>query len=223
MQGNLLYVRATEQADIPASQISAGSRAGAVMMQVVSEVNVRKEASTKSESLGLLSEGVTVFVTDQQGEWYQILYQGQQGYIREDFLAAYGSDKQPLAEELEEATKKGQEEHQRALEEEEAARLEEENGRAETEEERAAREEEERQAELERQRVLEEAERLAEENRNKTRRNMGLIIAAAAALIVGYAGVQIYRDKRHREKGMDDDWEDEDEDWDDEIEDWSGE
>lgn len=217
-----LSVRATEQDEALTTPAFTGN-SGAVMMQVASEVNVRKEADTKSESLGLLSEGTMVFVTGTQGEWRQILYQGQSGYIREDFLVPYGSDKQQLAEELETATQKGQEEHQKLLEEEEALRQEEESAALETEAERAAREEAEREAELEKQRVLQEAERLAEENRNKTRRNMGLIISGAAALIAGYAAVQIYREKHPAGRKDEEELDDEDDDWDDEIEDLSGE
>jgi len=212
-----------EQDDALEAPAPVGSSAAkAVMMQVASEVNVRKEADAKSESLGLLPQGTTVFVTGTQGEWRQILYQGQSGYIREDFLIPYGSDKQQLAQELEDAAQKGQEEHQRLLEEEEAARLAEENAAFETEAERAAREEAEREAELEKQRVLEEAEKLAEENRNKTRRNMGLIIAGSTALIAGYAAVQIYKDKHPARRGQEDDEDDENEDWDDDIEDLGG-
>lgn len=223
-QGTVLHARAIEQDNGPTpAESSGGNISGAVMMQVSSKVNVRKEADTRSESLGMLEEGTVVFVTGTQGEWRQILYQGQNGYIRQDFLISYGNDKEQLAQELEEATKKGQTEHQRVLEEEEAARAEAEKAELEAQMEREADEEAKREEEQERQRLMEEAERQAEENRNKTRRNMGLIIAAAAALIAGYAAVQIYKDRHQAGKNRDNDWDEEDDEWDDDLEDLSGE
>lgn len=223
-QGTVLHARATGQDNGPApAESSGGNVSGAVMMQVASKVNVRKEADIRSESLGMLEEGTVIFVTGTQGEWRQILYQGQNGYIREDFLISYGSDKEELTQELEEATEKGQTEHQRVLEEEEAARAEAEKAELEAQMEREADEEAKREEELEKQRLLEEAEKQAEENRNKTRRNMGLIIAAAAALIAGYAAVQIYKDRHQRWKDGEDDLDEEEDDWEDDIVDLSGE
>lgn len=217
-------MRATGQDNAPVLPESLGTNvSGAVMMQVASKVNVRKEADTRSESLGMLEEGTVIFVTGTQGEWRQILYQGQNGYIREDFLISYGSDKEQLAQELEEAAAKGQTEHQRVLEEEEAARAEVEKARLEAQMEREADEEAKREEELERQRLLEEAEKQAEENRNKTRRNMGLIIAVAAALIAGYAAVQIYKDRHQAGKERDDERDEKEDDWDEDIEDLNGE
>ena len=47
---------------------------------------MRAEANTDSEILGVISEGEQVEKTGTDGEWVQIDYDGQTGYIRGDLL-----------------------------------------------------------------------------------------------------------------------------------------
>ena len=50
------------------------------------ECNVRAEASTDADILGVISAGDQVQKTGTDGEWVQIDYDGQTGYIRGDLL-----------------------------------------------------------------------------------------------------------------------------------------
>jgi len=199
----------------------AGSSGSGVMMQVASKVNVRKEADSESESLGQLEEGEMIFLAgDLTGEWYPVLYQGQTGYIRQDFLVQYGSGDEALQSEMRETTEKNTAEHLKYLEEEEEA------------EKKAAEEAAQKEAEAEQQKAEEEAKREAGVKRNRL-----ILIGAAVLLIAGYAGSQLYNKKKHASddlEGEDQDgkkpsvekqtvedegrWDDEDflEDWDDE-------
>ena len=50
-------------------------------------VRVRKETSTDSEILTLVSVGDEVEILSEEGEWYKIKFEGNTGYIRKDMLA----------------------------------------------------------------------------------------------------------------------------------------
>lgn len=56
------------------------------MLTASEECNVRAEASTDADILGVISAGDQVQKTGTDGEWIQIDYDGQTGYIRGDLL-----------------------------------------------------------------------------------------------------------------------------------------
>lgn len=56
------------------------------MLTASEECNVRAEASTDADILGVISAGDQVQKTGTDGEWVQIDYDGQTGYIRGDLL-----------------------------------------------------------------------------------------------------------------------------------------
>ena len=56
------------------------------MLTATEECNVRTEASTDADILGVISAGDQVQKTGTDGEWVQIDYDGQTGYIRGDLL-----------------------------------------------------------------------------------------------------------------------------------------
>ena len=56
------------------------------MLTASEECNVRAEASTDADILGVISAGDLVQKTGTDGEWVQIDYDGQTGYIRGDLL-----------------------------------------------------------------------------------------------------------------------------------------
>lgn len=61
------------------------------MMYAVKNVNVRKEPNTTSEILGELEQGTNIFAVELTEEgWYRVVYSGETGYIRGDFLAVFG-------------------------------------------------------------------------------------------------------------------------------------
>lgn len=63
---------------------------GTTMMYAVKNVNVRKEPNTSSGILGELEAGTNIFAVELTDEgWYRVVYGGETGYIRGDFLAIY--------------------------------------------------------------------------------------------------------------------------------------
>ena len=56
------------------------------MLTTTDECNVRAEASTDADILGVISAGDQVQKTGTDGEWVQIDYDGETGYIRGDLL-----------------------------------------------------------------------------------------------------------------------------------------
>ena len=65
--------------------VSTGAEDG-TMLTASEECNVRAEASTDADILGVISAGDQVQKTGTDGEWVQIDYDGQTGYIRGDLL-----------------------------------------------------------------------------------------------------------------------------------------
>ena len=56
-------------------------------MSVVGDsINVRSIASTDGDVLGTVSDGEAMTVTGEEGNWYQVTYNGGTGYINKDFL-----------------------------------------------------------------------------------------------------------------------------------------
>lgn len=61
------------------------------MMYAVTKVNVRKEPNTSSGILGKLEPGDNIFAVELTDEgWYRVVYAGETGYVRGDFLAVFG-------------------------------------------------------------------------------------------------------------------------------------
>ena len=49
-------------------------------------VRIRSEANTESEIIDRSSNGETVEVIEQKGDWYKVNYKGKEGYIHKDYL-----------------------------------------------------------------------------------------------------------------------------------------
>ena len=56
-----------------------------------SALNMRSEATTDSSIVTCLPRGTVVLVTGSEGDWYQVSYQGNQGYMRSDYLTVSGT------------------------------------------------------------------------------------------------------------------------------------
>lgn len=88
------------------------------MMYAVDKAEVRKEPNTSSEILGELEAGTNIFAVELTDEgWYRVVYAGETGYIKGDFLAVYSnmeawaaSEPEPVPLELPETADNGQEE-----------------------------------------------------------------------------------------------------------------
>lgn len=55
-------------------------------MTVTEGCNVRAEANSDSDIIGGLDEGTEVTKTGQEGDWIQIDYEGQTGYVYSGLL-----------------------------------------------------------------------------------------------------------------------------------------
>lgn len=51
---------------------------------------LRREASTDSETVALISQNTDVEVVGEEGDWYKVTYSGNTGYIRKDMLTVEG-------------------------------------------------------------------------------------------------------------------------------------
>ena len=55
--------------------------------KTINEVTrIRKEASTNSDIVALVSSGANVEIISEEGEWYKIKYSTYSGYMRKDML-----------------------------------------------------------------------------------------------------------------------------------------
>lgn len=52
----------------------------------VDVLNVRSEASQDSEALGIVNQGETFPIISQSGEWIEIEYNGNNGFVKEEFV-----------------------------------------------------------------------------------------------------------------------------------------
>ena len=50
------------------------------------EVNVRKQKSTSSNSIGALNLGDSISYTGYNGSWYEVTYEGEKAYVSADFV-----------------------------------------------------------------------------------------------------------------------------------------
>lgn len=71
------------QVETPAANTSEG---GVGNRTATSNLNLRKEASTSSDKLGVVIGGDTVEVLSQSGEWSLIRYNGTEGYVKTEYL-----------------------------------------------------------------------------------------------------------------------------------------
>ena len=71
-----------EEADTSSSETSADG----TMLTVTEGCNVRAEANSDSEIIGGLDEGDQVQKMGQEGDWIQIEYDGQTGYVYSGLL-----------------------------------------------------------------------------------------------------------------------------------------
>lgn len=61
------------------------------LMYAVEKVNVRRGPGTDADILGELAQGEMVFAVELLEEgWYRVVFNGETGYVRQDFLAIYG-------------------------------------------------------------------------------------------------------------------------------------
>ena len=51
---------------------------------------LRREASTTSDTVVLISQNTDVEVIGEEGDWYKVTYSGNTGYIRKDMLTVEG-------------------------------------------------------------------------------------------------------------------------------------
>lgn len=75
--------------DAPVTGVTIDST---TLMYAVEKVNVRKGPGTDTEVMGELAQGEMVFAVELLAEgWYRIVFGGETGYVRQDFLALYGT------------------------------------------------------------------------------------------------------------------------------------
>lgn len=70
--------------DAPDSSI--GNPSGGTGTVNVKSVNVRKQATTSSGVVEILTEGTLVSIVSTSGDWYQIKWQNIEGYIHKDYI-----------------------------------------------------------------------------------------------------------------------------------------
>jgi len=75
------YIRS----DLITSDVSQAKSEGRIIGSVV---NIRKEPTTESESLGKVIEGSIVEINNVNGSWYQISYNDKVGYIHSEYVDA---------------------------------------------------------------------------------------------------------------------------------------
>lgn len=70
----------TASAESPENTVMQGR------VSCTSTVNLRQQATTASASLSSLDNGTMITITGKTGEWYQVLVNGKNGFIREDLV-----------------------------------------------------------------------------------------------------------------------------------------
>lgn len=66
---------------------------GTTLMYALDKVNVRSGPGTDTDIIGELQQGETIFAVELTEEgWYRVVFEGEQGYIRQDFLEVYGTE-----------------------------------------------------------------------------------------------------------------------------------
>lgn len=78
--------------------------------KTINEVTrIRKEASTNSDIVALVSSGTSVEILSEEGEWYKVKYSSYSGYMRKDMLKVEESSKSENAVETTTTTENKQE------------------------------------------------------------------------------------------------------------------
>ena len=49
--------------------------------------NLREEKSTSSNIIAVIPEGSKIQVIDAEEDWYEVIYNGQKGYVYSDYLS----------------------------------------------------------------------------------------------------------------------------------------
>ncbi len=85
------YIRSdfltTADAAPAAAEGAAAEGGGSTVTVTKSDVNVRNKAGTDGDVLGKASSGSTYTLKGESGEWYEIDYNGQSGFIRNDMAS----------------------------------------------------------------------------------------------------------------------------------------
>lgn len=82
----ILFTFAIGRISVEAAEIQA-----ATMMEALDRVNVRVSPNTEAEVLGQLEQGDRLFAVELTEEgWYRVVFKGETGYVRSDFLKIYG-------------------------------------------------------------------------------------------------------------------------------------
>lgn len=63
-----------------------GQESGTYVTIQVDVLNVRSAASQESEALGIVNEGETFPIISQDGEWIEIDYNGNNGFVKKEFV-----------------------------------------------------------------------------------------------------------------------------------------
>ncbi len=86
-----LAATAPEGEAVPGEPVTGVPIENTTLMYAVEKVNVRKGPGTDAEILGELAQGEMVFAVELLEEgWYRVVFNGETGYVRQDFLAIYG-------------------------------------------------------------------------------------------------------------------------------------
>lgn len=84
---------------VTASESDAKTLQAATMMEALDKVNVRVSPDTESDVLGQLEQGERLFAVELTEEgWYRVVYQGETGYVRGDFLKIYSTEDWDISE-----------------------------------------------------------------------------------------------------------------------------
>ncbi|MBR1876881.1 MAG: SH3 domain-containing protein, partial [Lachnospiraceae bacterium] len=82
------FLTTAESTDTGATGTEGAATGGAGTITVTkSDVNVRNKAGTDGDILGKASNGSTYTLKGESGEWYEIDYNGQSGFIRNDMAS----------------------------------------------------------------------------------------------------------------------------------------
>lgn len=171
----ILFTFAIDRISVGAAEIQA-----ATMMEALDRVNVRVLPNTEAEVLGQLEQGDRLFAVELTEEgWYRVVYEGETGYVRSDFLKIYGVEEWDAPENPDATGFAGEivdpEEEIRKASEEAAARESESIERASLEAASAA--------------AASEARVQEEAARKKRSRGINIVILTGAVLLIAVYGV----------------------------------
>ena len=79
------YAKVTLNDDNKSNKVDKVTKQG-VVVNITSELRVRKGASTSSETIGYLKNGSKLDIIEKSGKWYKIKYKNGHGYVHEDYV-----------------------------------------------------------------------------------------------------------------------------------------